>query len=92
MVRKRLFGFVYALLIVTRTMLETIDYPTEEKGKLTETDVEIRQAKLAFAFRDLMTKGQSYKHANDYRVGFYKKVIQMAGEVSFYGLPHFWRG
>jgi len=39
-----------------------------------------------------MTKGQSYKRANDYRVGFYKKVIQMAGEVSFYGLPHFWRG
>ena len=93
-VQKRVFGFVYALLTVTRTKLKTIrvDDPTEEKDKLTETDVEIRQAKLASAFRDLMTKGQSYKRPNDYRVDFYKEVIRVASEVSFCGFPHFWRG
>ncbi len=72
-------------MTVTRTTLKTI----EEKDKLTETDVEIRQAKLASAFRDLMTKGQSYKRSNDYREEFYKKVIKMAGEVSFCGFPLF---
>jgi hypothetical protein len=36
-----------------------------------------------------MTKGQSFQGPNAYREGFYKKVTQLADEVSFRGLPHF---
>ena len=37
-------------------------------------DVKPCQAKLASAFRDRMTEGQSYKGPNAYRDDFYKKV------------------
>lgn len=43
-------------------------------------DVELRQAKLASAFRDRMTKDQSYQGPNAYRKGFYKNVTQLADE------------
>ncbi|KAF8492177.1 hypothetical protein F5888DRAFT_1806903 [Russula emetica] len=80
-IRTRLHGFVYALLTVTRTTLESIDSDSEN-GKITETKdgVELRQAKLASAFRDRMTKGQSYQGPNAYREGFYKKVTRLADE------------
>jgi hypothetical protein len=89
-VQKRLHGFVYALLTVTRTTLKVID---DESEKIAETkaDAELRQAKLASAFRDRMTEGQSYRGPNAYRDDFYKKVIQLANEVSFRE-SSFWRG
>ncbi|KAF8492187.1 hypothetical protein F5888DRAFT_1619276, partial [Russula emetica] len=65
-IRKRLHGFVYALLTVTRTTLESIDNET----------------KLASVFRERMTEGQSYRGPNAYREGFYKRVTQLADEVS----------
>jgi hypothetical protein len=91
-VRKRLHGFVYALFTVTRTTLKAID-DESEKGKIAEnkTDVELCQAKLASAFRDRMTEGQSYQGPNAYRKDFYKKVTQLADEVSFCE-SSFWRG
>jgi hypothetical protein len=87
-VRKRLRGFVYALLTVTRTALETIDGDREE-GEMAEEDVIDRQAKLASTFRERMTEGQSYQGPNDYREDFYKKVTQEADKVSFRAFPHF---
>jgi hypothetical protein len=88
-VRKRLHGFVYALLTATHTALEAIDSESK-KGKITKAkDVELRQAKLADAFRDRMTEGQSYQGPNAYRKGFYEKVTQLADEVSFRELPRF---
>jgi hypothetical protein len=47
------------------------------------------QAKLASAFHDRMTEGQSYQGPNAYRNGFYKKVTQLADEVSFRKFRHF---
>jgi hypothetical protein len=55
----------------------------------TEDGVQLRQAKLASAFRDRMTEGQSYQGTNTYRKAFYKKVTQLADEVSFRGFPYF---
>jgi hypothetical protein len=86
--RKKLHAFVYALLTVTRTMLEAIDRPSE-KVEVTKTGVESRQAILASTFRDLMTKGQSYKGPNDYRERFYNQVTQLADKVSCCDFPHF---
>ena len=53
-----------------------------------DVDMELPQAKLALAFHDRMTKGQSYQGPNAYRERFYKEVIQLADEVSFHELPH----
>jgi len=64
-------------------MLEAIDRPSEKVKKVkTGAGVESRQAILASTFRDLMTKGQSYKGPNDYREGFYNQVTQLADMVS----------
>jgi hypothetical protein len=52
-------------------------------------DVELRQADLALAFRDLMTEGQSYQGPNTFRKCFYKEVTELADEVSFREFPHF---
>jgi len=41
-----------------------------------------RQAKLASAFRDLMTSGQSTKASNAYRLAFYNEVIERATKVN----------
>jgi hypothetical protein len=45
--------------------------------------VKNRQMSLASAFRDRMTKGQSFKDPNKYRQDFYKDVIKLAEEVNF---------
>lgn len=85
--QKRLYGFVYALLTVTRTTLETIESQREVKGEMTGKEGVIdRQAKLASAFRDYMTKGQSFKGPNAYRENFYNKVIESANKVMFHVL------
>ncbi len=88
-IRRKLHGFVYALLTVTRTALDAVD-SNNEKYKIPETeyDVEFRQAKLASAFRLRMTEGLSFQGQNAYRKGLYKKVIQSADEVSFRGFSH----
>ena len=89
-IRKRLYGFVYALLIVTRRTLEAID-SVSGKSKIpkTEGQVTLRQAELAFAFRERMTEGQSYQGANTFRKGFYKEVTDLADEVRFRAFLHF---
>ncbi len=87
--RKKLHAFVYALLTVTRTMLEAIDRPSKKVEETkTGAGVESRRAILASTFRDLMTKGQSYKGPNDYRERFYNQVTQLADKVSSYDFPH----
>ena len=88
-IRKKLHGFVYALLTVTRTTLESIDSGSGD-GKITETEdgVELRQAKLASTFRERMTEGQSYLGPNAYREDFYNEVTQLADKVSFRELSH----
>jgi hypothetical protein len=83
--RKRLHGFVYALLTVTLATLETIWGEMQGETPETEADVIGRQEKLACAFRERMTKGQSFKGSNAYRDNFYKRVIESADEVSFRG-------
>ena len=88
-VRKRLHGFVYALLTVTRTALESIDIDSKMVKPTKSKDVELRQAKLASAFRDRMAEGQSYHGPNAYRESFYKKVTQSADEVSCHEYPLF---
>ena len=61
-----------------------------KKGKITKSnDVKRRQANLASTFRDRMTENQSYQGPNAYREIFYKKVTQLADEVSFRKPPHF---
>ena len=88
-VRKKLHAFVYALLTVTRTMLEAIDHPSEKVERIkTGAGVESRQMILATTFRDLMTKGQSYEGPNDYRERFYNQVTQLADMVSSCDFPH----
>jgi hypothetical protein len=91
--QRRLHYFVRALLTITRTALENIENQIENKddSEATETErgVISRQAKLASAFRDLMTKGQSFKSPNAYRENFYNKVIESTNKVNFYEFPHF---
>jgi len=44
-------------------------------------------AKLASAFRERMTPGDSYKDPNVYRKMFYNKVIEQADQVNFLSSP-----
>ena len=44
-------------------------------------------AKLASAFRERMTPGDSYKDPNVYRKKFYNKVIEQADQVNFLSSP-----
>ena len=87
MLRRKLHGFVYALLSVTHATLESIEVENEKVKKTPKTkdDVIKRQEKLASTFRNLMTEGQSFQGPNTYRNDFYKKVTQLAdeSEVSF---------
>jgi len=76
-------------LTATRTTFESIDSGSGGGETLTEENVKLRQAKLAFTFRERMSEGQSYQGANAYRNDFYKKVTQLADEVSFREFPHF---
>jgi hypothetical protein len=114
-VQKRLHGFIYSLLVVTRERLETVakiqgDYfPTarrisangitgisklpclsEEAAKERYGEepmkcvswVKDRQKKLAYAFREHMTKGQLYLTSSPNRAAFYARVTAMAEQVN----------
>ncbi len=48
-----------------------------------------RQRRLASAFRERMTAGQSYDASNLYRESFYDEVIKLADEVNFLSFPVF---
>jgi hypothetical protein len=50
-----------------------------------------RQEFLASTFRHLMTysKDPKFESLNDYRKGFYTKVIELASKVNFRVLDHF---
>lgn len=90
--QKRLHGFMYGLLTVTRITLEAIK--SEMKDEMTETGTEEgvikRQEDLAAAFHEKMTVGQIFGYLNVYQKQFYDKVIEMADKVSFHGVfPHF---
>jgi len=51
--------------------------------------VKRRQAILANAFRDRMTKDQGLQRPNAYRQQFYREVIELADEVSFHTFIEF---
>ena len=72
---------------MTLTALESIDSGSGGGETLTEENVKLRQERLASTFRNLMTAGQSYEGPNDYRNCLYKKVTQLADEVSFRECP-----
>ena len=48
-----------------------------------------RQEKLAFAFRDRITRGRLFQAPNDYRNTFYKDVIELVREVNFHASRQF---
>ncbi|KAF8494140.1 hypothetical protein F5888DRAFT_1848288 [Russula emetica] len=73
-VQKRLHGFIYSLLMVTHKQLVTI----AKQQDISKLLVVNRQKKLASAFREHMTKGQSYHSSNSDRRIFYEKVIATA--------------
>jgi hypothetical protein len=50
-----------------------------------------RHVRLASAFREHMTKGQTYHNSNSNRETFYKQVIKLANEVNFLSFPDFVR-
>ena len=54
---------------------------SQDRDSLTSI-VRERQASLAFKFRDLMTRGQSFQSSNEFRQHFYKDVIKLATDVS----------
>jgi hypothetical protein len=95
--RKRLHGFMYALLTVTRTTLETIE---GEEGEMIETEEGVIgcQAKLASTFRDHMTKASAKAHQLFYvfsSIRLYKptftftfRTLSLNNDFSFY-FSHF---
>jgi len=70
------------VLMLTREVLR--DLSRTERGEQASL-VRQRQEKLAFAFRDRMTRGQSFQAPNDYQKKFYEDVIRLATEVKFHG-------
>ena len=48
-----------------------------------------RQEKLAFAFRDRITRGRLFQAPNDYRNTFYKDVIELVRVVNFHAPRQF---
>jgi hypothetical protein len=81
-IRIRLHGFIYALLTVTYTKLKSIDIDgVDSEINKTQHGVKLRQAKLASAFRDRMSEGQSFQGPNAFRNEFYNNVMQAADEV-----------
>jgi hypothetical protein len=88
-----LHGVVYGILTESLAQLNslpcditlTADLPDKEYV----TRVIERQWKLAFAFRDFMTRGQSFGAVNSDRQEFYRRVIDAAKAVSFCLLHHF---
>jgi hypothetical protein len=50
-----------------------------------------RQKRLASAFREYMTKGQTCHTSNSNRRTFYNQVIKLANEVNFRSFPAFVR-
>jgi len=77
---------VYGILTATLAQLESFpcDITLPEDGDADEyvkLAIE-RQRQLASAFREFMTKGQSFGNVNDHRQEFYAKVIKAAKAVS----------
>ena len=64
---------------------------TQEERNEYVSMVAHRQKKLASAFRENMTKGQTYDATNNYRNSFYKEVINAAERVNFPSFPVFVR-
>ena len=64
---------------------------TQEERNEYVSMVAHRQKKLASAFREHMTKGQTYDAPNDYRNSFYMEVINAAERVNFPSFPVFVR-
>jgi len=64
---------------------------SEEVRGLNEALVQARQISLASAFREQMTKDQSFKTPNTYRTNFYKDVTALASKVSSLAFPVFVR-
>ncbi len=62
--------------------------PEDDMSNDTIRDVIQRQEKLASAFHDAMTIGQSYKGTNYQRQGFYQRVTDTANKVNICGFPH----
>lgn len=93
-VRKMLHGFTYSLLMATRKRLETIAEKQKiHKLRLNEADARNlseedhhkyllllvnRQKELASAFREHMTRDQTYDTPNQYRNDFYTEVTYEA--------------
>ncbi|KAI0248401.1 hypothetical protein BJV78DRAFT_1363568 [Lactifluus subvellereus] len=65
------------VLTLTQEVLRNLS--RTERGEQASLVIQ-RQEKLAFAFRDRMTRGQSFQASNDYRKTFYKDVIELATE------------
>ena len=63
----------------------------QEKRDEYVTLITDRQKGLASAFREHMTKGQTYHTTNPYRNVFYRDVINEAKEVNFPSFPIFAR-
>ncbi|KAI9434407.1 hypothetical protein F5148DRAFT_998459 [Russula earlei] len=96
-VQRKLYGFARSLLVVTLSKLETIgsEHPDiakfsealsrksfKEKSKDSVPLIIDRHKRLASAFRQCMTMGQSYRGTNVYRGSFYDDVIKMATEFA----------
>jgi len=71
------------MVIISHSLSEFCANPIADiPSSPTSTDlVRKRQGMLARAFRDRMTRGQSFKVSNDYRNFFYQEVIKLANEV-----------
>jgi len=63
----------------------------KEKPKEYVSLVVDRQKRLASAFREHMTKDQSYHASNSNRESFYDEVIKLAERVNFLSFPIFVR-
>ncbi|KAH9954174.1 hypothetical protein BC827DRAFT_1244139 [Russula dissimulans] len=84
-VQWKLHGFITSLLKVTLDRLQKLTVSmTELPFDLSQADAVImRQRALACAFRERMTKDQSFEASNEYRKHFYKEVTKMANVVEF---------
>jgi hypothetical protein len=67
------------------------EFLPQEKRDEYVTFITDRQQGLASAFREHMTKGQTYHTTNPYRKAFFTDVINEAKEVNFLSFPVFVR-
>jgi len=87
-IKRALHGVVYGILTVTHGQLESFscDIELPDSDDLPRQEyvdrVVKRQQKLAAAFREFMTRGQSFETANSNRQEFYTRVIKAAKMVN----------